>query len=237
MTLAKRHMTFVMFLILTIGLSALTRQTLAQTTAGGRLRFVHAVPGAPAVDITIDKVVAARSLEYAQATRFLSVPAGDHNVVISASGDTKPLFQGKVSVGGGQAETVIAQGAAAAVDVGIYEDDLGPVALGNTRFTASHALKDAPAIDVIKADGSPLIQGLKYGTVYGAFDIPAASMNLVVVPAGADAKSVVVKADNVPVIAGPHNRLVVLGNIDGSVTPPYLLLTAATDPENPAQSM
>ncbi len=238
MSVTNRRLIFVVGLALVIALSAagLTTRATAQGNAGGRLRFVHGLPGSPAVDITIDKVVAVRALGYASASRHLNVPAGEHAVTIAASGSTTPIYQGKVTAGAGQALTVIIQGTTAAVELGIYEDDLGPVAAGNTRFTASQAIKDAPAVDVMRGDGSPLIQGLKYNTPYGAFDIPATAVNIAVVPAGSDANSAVLKADNLPLVAGTHNRLIALGTLQGAVKPSYLLLTAATDADNPAQS-
>ncbi len=221
-------------LILAVTLSVFGTHASAQTAGGARLRFVHAVPGAPAVDVSIDNVVAARNLAYASASRFINVPAGDHTVALSAGG--KQVFQGKVSAPAGIAQTVIAQGTAAAITAAVYEDDLGPVAAGNTRLTASSAIKDAPPVDVLRGDGSPLIQGLKFGEAYGAFDIPATAVKIAIVPAGSDVKGAIVQADNLPLTAGTHNRLVALGTLDGSTKPSYLLLTAAADPEDPANS-
>ncbi|MCC7446162.1 MAG: DUF4397 domain-containing protein [Anaerolineae bacterium] len=221
-------------LLLAVLLSVFGTQASAQTTGGARLRFVHAVPGAPAVDVSVDNVVAARNLAYASATRFIIVPAGDHTVTLSAGG--KQVFQGKVTAPAGLTQTVIAEGTADAITAAVYEDDLGPVAAGNTRLTASSAIKDAPPVDVVRGDGSPLIQGLKFGEAYGAFDIPATAIKIAVVPAGGDINAAIVQADNLPLTAGTHNRLVALGTLDGSTKPSYLLLTAATDPEDAANS-
>src|SRR5450432_684811 len=217
--------------ILSIGTA--TNYAQAQAATGGRLRFVHGVPGAPAVDISIDDVLAVRNLAYATATRYLNVPAGDHTLAIAATGTTNTIFKGKVSVNPGQAQTVIVQGTIAAVELGVYEDDLGPLAPGNTRLTAIHAIKDAPAIDILKSDNSPLIQGLKYGAPYGGFDIPAGALGILVVPAGGDASAALVK-DTLALVAGTHNVVVALGTVGGAVKPSYLLLTAATDADNPA---
>src|SRR5258708_22941321 len=148
-------------------------QVQAQAATGGRLRFVHGAPGAPAVDIMIDNVLAVRALDYSAATRYLNVPAGDHALAIAATGTNDPIYKGKVSANPGQAQTVIIQGTIAAVELGIYEDDLGPLAAGNTRLTAIHAIQDAPAIDILKSDNSPLIQSLKYGAPYGGVSFPA----------------------------------------------------------------
>ena len=119
-----RHVALIMALVLIGGAVGYTPRTAAQAPIGGRLRFLHGIPGAPAVDISIDKVVAARALEFSQATRFIIVTPGDHTVAVLPTGSATPVFQGKVSIAPGQAETVIAQGTAAAVEIGIYEDDL-----------------------------------------------------------------------------------------------------------------
>src|SRR5258708_11952547 len=207
----------------------------AQAATGGRLRFVHGVPGAPAVDIMIDNVLAVRALDYSAATRYLNVPAGDHALAIAATGTTNPIYKGKVSASPGQAQTVVIQGTIAAVDLGIYEDDLGPLAAGNTRLTAIPAIQDAAAIDILKSDNSPLIQSLKYGARYGGFEIPASALGVLAVPAGGAPSSALVKS-TLPLVAGTHNILVVLGTVKGTVKPSYLLLTAATDADKPANA-
>jgi uncharacterized protein YgiM (DUF1202 family) len=236
MTLTHRRVTLGVGLVLMVMLitHALTGSVSAQGNSGGRLRFVHVVPGAPAVDISIDKTVAVRALGYASASRFINVPAGDHAISVTAGG--RAVFQGKVSVAAAQAQTLIFEGTATAVEMGVYEDDLGPVAPGNTRLTASHAIKGGPAVDVLRGDGSPLIQGLKYAVPYGAFDIPATALSIAIVPAGSDVNSAILKVDNLPLVAGTHNRLIALGTLEGEVKPSFLLLTAAADAENPAEA-
>ena len=209
-----------------LALSTSGLATSAQTAANGRLRFVHGVPDATAVDVTVDQAVAVRALEFGTASRFLSVPAGEHTVIVTPAGDAaaKPLLQAKVTVGPAQAQTVIAQGTAAAPEAGVYEDDLGPSAFGNARFTATHAIKGAPSVDVLKADGAPLIQGLAYGAPYGGFDPVAGLVDVAVVPAGSNVSGALVKAEKLPLIGGTQNRLVVMGTVE---KPSYVLLTAA----------
>src|SRR5262249_18388 len=130
-TTRRRFFAVGLALLMLAGLVAHSRATSAQAAAGGRLRFVHGVPGAPAVDISVDNVVAARNVEYANATRFLNVPAGDHAISIAATGTTNAIFKGKVISAAGQAQTDVLQGTLAAVELGAYEDDLGPLAAGN----------------------------------------------------------------------------------------------------------
>ncbi|MEP7286895.1 MAG: DUF4397 domain-containing protein [Chloroflexota bacterium] len=241
MSFINRRISFTVVLIAAVMLAAFGQNArnsaqAAQAATGGRVRLVHAVPDAPAVDVTIDGTVAARALDYAAATRYLAIAAGDHTVAVAATGTTTSLYQGKVTITAGQALTVVVEGTATAVETGVFEDDLGPVAPGNTRVTAIDAIKDGPAIDILRGDGSPLIQGLKYGTPYGAFDIPATAVSVAVVPSGGAVSAALIKADNVPLIAGTHNTLVTLGTAGGAVKPSTLLLTAPVDADKPADS-
>ena len=56
----------------------------AQTGAapGGQIRFVHAVADAVAVDVYVDSKLAAGALEFGQATRFLGVEPGSHDIQV-----------------------------------------------------------------------------------------------------------------------------------------------------------
>ncbi len=238
MGIRTRRILYVAGVVMAIVFStvAMTSNVSAQTNPVGRLRFVHGIPGAPAANILVDKVLAASALEYANATRYLNVAPGDHTLEITPKGAAAPIFQGKVTVAANQAETVIAQGTADAVEIGVFEDNPGPVAAGNTRLTATNALKDAAAVDVVRSDGSPLVLGLKYGDPYDGFDIPAAAGGIAIIPAGGTVNDAIIKIDNLPLIAGTHNRLIALGTAKGAVKPSYVLLTAATDADDPTSA-
>ncbi len=230
----KQRMALVVALLV-LGLSGFVGRASAQTPTGGKLRFVHALPGAPAVDVFVDNLLAARNLDYASATRYLNVKLGDHIIAVTPVGtgaqpSGTPLLNAKVTVSTDKlAQLVVIEGTPDKPEAGVFDQDLGPVAPGNTRLTAVHAIKDAPAVDILRADGSPLIQGLKYGEGYGAFDIPASSADIAVVPAGGTVSGAVLTASGVGLVAGTHNTIVALGTVEGKVKPSYLLLTTPTD--------
>ena len=226
----RKSITVVMAALMALMALGSARSTSAQGQTG-RLRFVHGVPGGPAVDIAVDKGTVARGLNFMDATRYVTAPVGDHVVTISADG--KPVFEGQVKLAPAQALTVLAQGTASSVEVGVYEDDLSPTAPGKQRFTAIHAIKDAPAIDILKVEGSPLIQGLKYAEPHGAFDIPAMAQAFAVAAAGGDVSGALVKTPPLSLVAGTSNILVVLGTVD---KPGFLLLTATCDADKPDAS-
>ncbi len=222
--------------LVALSLSAFAGHVSAQANASGKLRFVHALPGGPAVDVFVDNLLAARGLEYANATRYMNVKNGDHVVAVMPVGTGSkpsgtPILNAKVTVSADKpAQLVVIQGTADKPAAGIYDQDLGPLAPGNTRLTAVHAVSDGPTIDILRADdSSPLVQGLKYGDPYGSFDIPAAAPDVVIVPAGGKADGALLKAQGVPLVAGTHNTLIALGTASGNVKLSYLLLTAPTD--------
>lgn len=221
--------------LLAAALSTPTR-SYAQAAFGGKIRFVHAVPGAPAVDVFVDDQLAASALIFNSGTRFLNVQPGPRIVKVLVNGTQTAIFQGQVNISADFGLTVVVQGTAQAPEVGAYEDDLAPARPGFIRFSAVHAIKEAPPVDVLLVKGTtlvPLAQGLSYGTPYGSVDIAATAADIVVVPSGANVTSALVKAEKISLVAGTHNMVVALGALD---RPAALLLTTPLGAADPANS-
>mgnify|MGYP005844562171 CR=1 FL=1 len=217
-----------------------TLYTAAQPMDSGQLRFIHAIPGAPAVDVYVDSRLAAVDLAFGEATRFLGVEPGGRMIMIAASGSTAPIFQGIVTTSPDLGQTLVAQGTPDAIEVGVYESDLNPTRPGTVRITAIHAIKDGPPVDILQVDGQmvmPLIQGLAYSVPYGAVDIPANAADIVVVPAGGNVSNAVLRVPDVAMVAGTEVMVVALGTLSGAVPPSALVLLTPTEPEDPAGSV
>ncbi len=227
----------VLIIALFAGFVAFTGRASAQAS-NGKLRFLHAVPGAPAIDVFVDNVLAARKLDYANATRYLVVPKGEHTLIVQATASGaapsgKALLNTKVNISEDKlSQLVVVAGAKDAPEALFYPQELSPVAVGKSRVTAVNAIKDAPAIDIGRTenDAAPFILGLKYGQAYGEFDLEATNFEVAVVPAGGDATTAFVKPLTLGLDAGTHNTMVVIGTLDGDVKPTFLLLTASTQP-------
>jgi hypothetical protein len=76
-----------------------------------RVRVLHGSADAPAVDVLVDDTAVVSGLTFGNATDYLSLEAGTYNVKIRASGTTTIVFDGPLTVEGGQAYTVAALGA------------------------------------------------------------------------------------------------------------------------------
>ncbi len=215
---------------------ALPITSAAQGANDGKIRFVHGVAGAPPVDVYVDGQLAASGLAFGSATRFLSLEAGTRTVSINAAGSTTAIFQGNVPVTADFGYTVVVQGTPTAIEVGLYEDDLAPVRAGAIRFGAIHAVKDAPPVDVIQISGTlelPLAQGLAYGQPYGTVDVALSGGDFVVVPASAPISSALARINQVPMVVGTYNTIVVLG---GGPAVVLLALSERVQADDPANS-
>jgi hypothetical protein len=229
--------------LLVAAFAALSGRASAQSAAGGKLRFLHALPEGPAVDIFIDNTLSARNVAFGRATRYLNVTGGAHTVIVAATGTGAnptgaPLLTAQVTITPDKAaQLIVVAGNVAAPEAIVYPQELGPAKFGTARITAVHAIKDAPPVDVLRADGSPLLNGLKYGEVFGEVDIPAAAPSLAVVPAGGEIAGAVIKPTTVSLDAGTHTTVVAVGELEGKVPPTYVVLTTPLAPNANSDSL
>ncbi|MCD4686336.1 MAG: DUF4397 domain-containing protein, partial [Anaerolineae bacterium] len=101
----------------------------AQDTPLSRVRFLHAVPGGPAVDVYINGELAVEGLLFGKVTPHLNVPVTDQAQLIelrsSGGGEDAPvLLEASMSLVPNLAFTMIAQGAPNALAATMYEDIL-----------------------------------------------------------------------------------------------------------------
>jgi uncharacterized protein YgiM (DUF1202 family) len=199
------------------------------------VRFVHVVPGAPAVDVFVNGTQAASSLDYGSATNYISVPSGEHSVTVTAEGSTSPLWEQTINVSADASVTYIAS-SPDAPQFSAFPDNLSNTALGNTRLLLVHALAGGPPVDVNLAEevtlngqvqeaGTPLAQGMAYDSSVGAFDIPAQTYSVNVLPTEGTAFEALLSSVALPLYTGTSYMAVVYGTAD---RPQALLLGAPT---------
>lgn len=200
----------------------LTSTVFAQGDA--RVRFIHVVPGAPAVDVFVNNQLAVANLGYGDASGYISVPSGELSVTANAAGTSNVVLTQTASVVSGASVTMIASSASAPSFVPV-SDDLRVLNFANTRFSIVHAIEGGPAVDVVfVADGTVIAEGLAYGTSFGTFDVPADTYDLAVVPTGGDMSASIADL-SLGLSAGTSNVVVVYGTPDA---PMALVATAPT---------
>jgi len=176
-------MKYGVFLLLVLMLALNLAPAHAQDSA--RLRVIHAVSDAPAVDIYVDGVLVGEEIAFGDATPHYILPAGAHRVEARA-GDAVLLAQ-NIDTPPDLAFSLVLEAAAGAVVGSVYEDVLDPLAPGLARLAIVHARAGGDPVDIMRADGAPLMLGVSYGVPYGTINIPAGAFELIAVPTGGTA--------------------------------------------------
>jgi len=206
-------------------LAITTTGALAQ--ADSWLRFVHAIPGAAAVDIYVDGQLTAKNVEFGSATAYITVPAVQHQITVTPVNATTALWEQNYTPGAGRAFTLVASSFDEPIEFTAFEDILDSLSLGNARFTSIHAIADAPAIDIVLDDGRPLVVAQSYNQPFGTLDVPVFAYNLVVVPSGEGVESALLTLDNAALNTGTSYMLLLYGT---TANPQATLLSAPVRP-------
>lgn len=160
--------------------------TLAQDSGTAMVRVVHASPDAPPVDVWVDGNRAIQGLAFGNATDFVSLPAGTHQVAVTPANQPigSAVIDTPLTLQAGMAYEVAAVGKLANIAAQVYPVDLSPLAAGKARVRVVHASPDTPAVDVAVTGGPVLFSNVSFpnGTDYATVD--AGTYNLDVRPAG-----------------------------------------------------
>ena len=126
------------------------------------VRVVHASPDAPNVDVWVDGETALTDVPFTAVSDYLELPAGDHNVQVTATGTTDAVIDADLTLEAGTSYTVAAIGPLAEISATVLTDDRVP-ASGQSKLRVFHAAPSAPAsVDVAVTDGPVLVEGLAY---------------------------------------------------------------------------
>jgi hypothetical protein len=126
------------------------------------VRVVHASPDAPNVDVWVDGSQALSDVPFTAVSDYLSLPAGEHNVQVTATGGTDPVIDADLTLEAGSSYTVAATGLLADISATVLVDDRAPVG-DQSKLRVFHASPGAPpAVDVVVTDGPVLVEGLSY---------------------------------------------------------------------------
>jgi hypothetical protein len=169
--------------VLSLGLlSLLAMPVAAQDEAF--VRVVHGSPDAPNVDVWVDGTTVLTDVPFTAVSDYLSVPAGAHNVQVTATGSTDPVIDADLTLEAGTSYTVAATGMLAEITATVLTDDRVP-ADGQSKLRVFHASPSAPpAVDVAVTDGPVLVEGLAYPEATGYLTVDPGDYALEIRAAG-----------------------------------------------------
>lgn len=167
--------------------------TPASAARPANVRFVHAAPDVPAVDITIDGKSADQPLAFGTITEYSAVPAGKHKVriTIASAGITQAL---ELSAAADGVYTIGLVGQLPELRLATIADHPIPPSEKGPQLRVYNFSPDAPAVDVRRADPAAapgsvpdlLIANVGFANGSGYLPIPAGSYALTVMPATID---------------------------------------------------
>jgi hypothetical protein len=197
----------------------------AQDSGLAKVRFVHAIPGASAIDVYTDGQLTASNVGFGSGTTYALIPAGPHSIAVTAAGSQSALWEQTIDSVAGSATTMVAASASDARFTP-FAEDLAPLDLGKARMTVIHAIAGGPAVDLILANGAPVIPGVEALVPSGTIDAPVGVYDFAVIPAGGDAASALVSLPAQALNTGTSYMVVVHGTAE---EPRAIALTSAVN--------
>jgi hypothetical protein len=127
-----------------------------------RVRAIHAIPDASAVDVYVNGRRLLSGITYKATTDYFVVPAGVYRVDMFAAGSTEaPLVTKQVTAAAGASYTFALLGTAVMPDFASFTDQpFAPPSSVHVRFL--HLSPDAPAIDIVAPGGQWLSRNVGF---------------------------------------------------------------------------
>jgi len=187
---------FFVSIVLALLIGLLSTSLVAAQTPLARISVAHLSPDTPAVDIYVNGEAGTfEVVKYGDVTGWVEVPAGTYSVAVAPAGtsvDAAAIGPANLTFGPDSWTTLAAIGSlnAGTLRPAIINSSYAPLEAGQTQVTVFHAIEDAPAVDVILPDNTPIVTNLAFGEST-VVTVPAATYNLRVVPTGATAPAVI----------------------------------------------
>ncbi len=151
------------------------------------VKFIHASPGAPNVDVQVASTFVAQNTAYGSATSgYARVNAGSNEKVqvFAAGKDTAAVLSANSTFTENQYYTILALNTPTDLEAAIENDDLTPPTSGDCKIRVVHGAPNAGAVDVyVTAPGvsltdpknpvTPVLTNFIFGTVTKYLDVPS----------------------------------------------------------------
>ncbi|MBW3633079.1 MAG: DUF4397 domain-containing protein [Chloroflexi bacterium] len=176
------------------------------------LRFVHASPDAPPVDVYLNDAIISQNLGFGTATTYVAVPSGegrDVRVVATGSPVEGAVIDTPLDFEPGQAYEMLIAGTGEDLDLTVTGTDLRPVPEGQARLRVIHASPDLGGVDIGLPPVETLFEGINFGEATNYVVIDAGTYPIEIRPTGEDL--MVALRTDASIEEGMSYDLVVLG--------------------------
>lgn len=203
----------------------------AAAAGNAKVRVLHASPDAPAVDVYVDgdKVGGPLAgLEFGDISRYVSLPAGEHDLKVCAAADASvcPIVADGVAFDGGTRYTIAATNVLASIEAQVIVDDASPTA-AKAQVRVVHFSADTPAVDVLTQDGATtVVDAVAYPDATGYLALDPGAYDLKVC-ADADNSVCPLDPDSLDLAGGTSYSVFAIGSLEGD--PSTLTAVVAVD--------
>jgi hypothetical protein len=171
----------------------------------GTVRFLHAAPGAPAVDIYVNGKKTVPNLGRGKITPYLDLNAGTYRYAIRAAGTPKRpnniVLAGSVRVGTDRVATIAVTDRVNSPRLKVRViRDTSERPFGAAKLRVVHLSADTPAVDVVVRGGDKVVSKLRFPNRTPYLTLPEGKYTFFVRPAGTRINALTLR--NVEVKAG-----------------------------------
>lgn len=248
------HRKLAVLIVLGLVIVTLASAQLEQPLNLGSIRVINALVGLGNVDVYLNDRLIAMSLPPEQATAYVGVPVGRHNVAIRLRGApplSTPIADVLIDLGANQSQTaVVYQKQFATAEyippveqsgaILLLDDNRSPIQLGKTRLTAAHLSPGTPGLlSIAYPSRASLLHEIRFEQPYGTIDIDADVYPLTIVDAESPMLERLEQSGEIVFNASTYYTLVIVPDMtpsaDGSVqslsnSPRLFVVGAPLDP-------
>jgi hypothetical protein len=166
------------------------------TETDASVRFVHASPDAPAVDVIVDGAVLTSNLAFGQVTDALAVSPDEHQLQIVPTGSeaSSAVIDTTLDLDGGNSYIVAAAGLLNDIESKIYDVDQDDLDAGQSRVRLINLSPEDTNIDFFITGGDELFDDLAFGDASDYTDLDAGAYDFEVRPHDQETASLSVPA-------------------------------------------
>ncbi|MEL7648129.1 MAG: DUF4397 domain-containing protein [Sedimentibacter sp.] len=167
-----------------------------QQQMNSKIRVLHAVPNAPAVDVYANDNLIVKNLAYKEMSPYLPVPAGNYNIKVYPTGETtNPVVDSSVYVPENSIYTITAIGQLPDISLYPIQEPTSANKTGMSCVRFIHLSPDAPPVDITLPDGTIVFSNVPFKSIANYTCVPSGTYTFRVNPAGTD--NVVLTVPNV----------------------------------------
>lgn len=133
--------------------------------ASSSIRFVHASPDAPAIDIIVDGQPVAQGLEFGSVTGFASVPEGEHGIIVVPAGEdsTSALIDETIDTDGDDVYTIAVANLLNSLELKTFEGNLDDLPENEARVRLINLSPDEGGVDLAQVGGDEWFDDIQFG--------------------------------------------------------------------------